>query len=57
MNQLLEWVNLDFPARVALKSKSEKSFLNFTRLWFEMLQVDRLLVNWHHRMMASKLMT
>ena len=55
MTQLLEWDNLDFPARVALKSKSEKSFLNFTRLWFEMLQGDRLLVNWHHKMMASKI--
>ncbi|AFC22493.1 terminase large subunit [Pectobacterium phage ZF40] len=55
MTQLLEWENLDFPARVALKSKSEKSFLNFTRLWFEMLQGDRLLVNWHHKMMASKI--
>ncbi|MFJ5389494.1 phage terminase large subunit [Pectobacterium sp. CHL-2024] len=55
MSQLLEWENLDFPARVALKSKSEKSFLNFTRLWFEMLQGDRLLVNWHHKMMASKI--
>ncbi|MEI7341219.1 phage terminase large subunit [Pectobacterium brasiliense] len=55
MTQLLEWGNLDFPARVALKSKSEKSFLNFTRLWFEMLQGDRLLVNWHHKMMASKI--
>ncbi|MDE8755667.1 phage terminase large subunit [Pectobacterium polaris] len=55
MTQLLEWENLDFPARVALKSKSEKSFLNFTRIWFEMLQGDRLLVNWHHKMMASKI--
>ncbi len=55
MTQLLEWENLDFPARVALKSKSEKSFLNLTRIWFEMLQGDRLLVNWHHKMMASKI--
>ncbi|UPY93893.1 hypothetical protein MYB54_14965 [Pectobacterium sp. 21LCBS03] len=55
MSQLLEWENLDFPARVALKSKSEKSFLNFTRLWFELLQGDRLLMNWHHKMMVSKI--
>ncbi|MEQ9937816.1 phage terminase large subunit [Pectobacterium polonicum] len=55
MSQLIEWENLNFPDRVALKSKSEKSFLNFTRIWFEMLQGDRLLVNWHHKMMASKI--
>ena len=45
MSPLLEWENLDFPDLVAIKSKSEKSFLNFTCLWFEMLQGDRLLVN------------
>ncbi|WP_235898793.1 hypothetical protein [Yersinia alsatica] len=55
MSDILEWENLDFPSRVALKSRSEKSFLNFTRIWFELLQSDRLLVNWHHKMMASKL--
>ncbi|MBQ4781256.1 phage terminase large subunit [Pectobacterium versatile] len=55
MSQLIEWENLNFPDRVALKSKSEKSFLNFTRIWFEMLQGDRLLVNWHHKMMASEI--
>ncbi|CQH40842.1 TPA: N4-gp56 family major capsid protein [Yersinia enterocolitica] len=55
MSDILEWENLDFPSRVALKSRSEKSFLNFTRIWFELLQSDRLLVNWHHKMMAAKL--
>lgn len=46
---------MDFPARVAIKTKSEKSFLNFTRIWFEMLQGDRMLVNWHHRWMAREI--
>ncbi|EHD21791.1 MULTISPECIES: phage terminase large subunit [Brenneria] len=55
MANLLEWEDLDFPARVALKSKSEKSFLNFTRLWFEVLQGERMMVNWHHRLMSSKI--
>ncbi|MCG8710018.1 hypothetical protein JHU04_003293 [Brenneria sp. 4F2] len=49
-----EWESLDFPTGVAMKSKSEKSFLNFTRQRFEMLQDDRLLVNRHHKMMAGK---
>ncbi|MDN0106293.1 hypothetical protein QVN76_05240 [Yersinia rochesterensis] len=55
MSDILEWENLYFPSRVALKSRSEKSFLNFTLIWFELLQSDRLLVNWHHKMMAAKL--
>lgn len=50
----LEWEECDFPTRVAIKHKSEKSFLNFTRLWFELLQGEKLLVNWHHRYMAEK---
>lgn len=50
----IEWEDCDFPTRVAIKSKSEKSFLNFTRLWFEILQGEKMLVNWHHRYMAEK---
>lgn len=55
MARVLEWEDLPFPERVVVKSKSTKSFLNFTRLWFELIQGDRLLVNWHHRLMASKI--
>ena len=53
--KILEWEDIDFPTRVALKAKSEKTFLNFTRLWFELLGGQRMMVNWHHRMMASKI--
>lgn len=53
--KILEWEDINFPTRVALKAKSEKSFLNFTRLWFELLAGQRMMVNWHHRLMASKI--
>ncbi|MCF9034213.1 phage terminase large subunit [Acinetobacter nectaris] len=52
---LLEWEDLTFPERVVLKSKSTKTFLNFTRIWFELIQGDKLLINWHHKLMASKI--
>ncbi|CDN01401.1 TPA: phage terminase large subunit [Klebsiella pneumoniae subsp. pneumoniae] len=52
---IIEWDDLSFPERVIIRSKSTKSFLNFTRIWFELIQGDRLLVNWHHRLMASKI--
>jgi hypothetical protein len=55
MSGIIEWEDLTFPERVVLKSKSTKSFLNHTRIWFEIIQGDRLLVNWHHRLMASKI--
>lgn len=55
MTKVIEWDDLSFPERVVLKSKSTKSFLNHTRIWFEIIQGDRLLVNWHHRLMASKI--
>ena len=52
---MLEWDELDFYDRLAIKEKSEKSFLNFTRLWFELLQGEELLVNWHHKWIAGKI--
>ena len=52
--EVLEWSELDFPKKAALKCYAEQSFLNFTRAWFEVAQGDRLLVNWHHHLMASK---
>ncbi|MGX6458827.1 phage terminase large subunit [Klebsiella grimontii] len=55
MSGIIEWDDLSFPERVTIRSKSTKSFLNFTRIWFELIQGDRLLVNWHHRLMASKI--
>ncbi|AXS44827.1 terminase [Klebsiella pneumoniae] len=55
MSGIIEWDDLSFPERVIIRSKSTKSFLNFTRICFELIQGDRLLVNWHHRLMASKI--
>lgn len=55
MSGIIEWDDLSFPERVIIRSKSTKSFLNFTRIWFELIHGDRLLVNWHHRLMASKI--
>lgn len=55
MSGIIEWDDLSFPERAIIRSKSTKSFLNFTRIWFELIQGDRLLVNWHHRLMASKI--
>lgn len=49
-----EWEDMTFYDRVALKNASEKSFLNFTRIWFELIQGDELLVNWHHRWIARE---
>lgn len=54
MTEIIEFENLSFAERLFLKVKSEKSFLNFTRIWFELLQGDRMLVNWHHRWMARE---
>lgn len=46
---------LRLPGAGSPEIKSEKSFLNFTRLWFEVLQGERMMVNWHHRLMSSKI--
>ena len=49
-----EWLDMDFEERLAIKVRSERSFLNFTRLWFELMTGDELLVNWHHRYAANE---
>ena len=48
-----EWLDMDFEERLAIKVRSEKSFLNFTRLWFELMQGEELITNWHHRYAAN----
>lgn len=54
MTKVIEFENLSFFERLELKLRSEKSFLNFTRIWFELLQGDRMLVNWHHKWVARE---
>ncbi len=49
-----DWSDMSFPERVAIKTMSERSFLNFTRIWFELMQGESLLVNWHHRYAANE---
>ena len=50
---MLEWETLTALQLAELKHRSEKSFLNFTRIWFELIQGERLLTNWHHKYMAA----
>lgn len=49
-----EWEEFSFEERLAIKTASEESFLNFTQIFFELLQGDPLMVNWHHRYMANE---
>lgn len=39
--------------RVAMKRISTSNFLDFTRLWFSVIQGDKLKVSWHHHMFAD----
>lgn len=38
---------------VAAKRISTSNFLNFTRLWFNLIQGSSLLINWHHVLFAD----
>jgi predicted phage terminase large subunit-like protein len=53
MSKCLEWEDCSFETRLKIKMRSQESFLNFTRLWFELIQGEKLLVNWHHIYMAD----
>lgn len=48
-----EFEELNLAQRVALKQMSQRDFLTFTRLWFNLMQGDKLRVNWHHHMFAD----
>lgn len=50
---MLEFEELNLAQRVALKQMSQRDFLTFTRLWFNLMQGDKLRVNWHHHMFAD----
>ena len=49
-----EWNDMSFEERLAIKVYSERSFLNFTRIWFELISGEEMLVNWHHRYAANE---
>ena len=50
---MLEFEELNLAQRVALKQMSQRDFLTFTQLWFNLMQGDKLRVNWHHHMFAD----
>ncbi|MGL5397940.1 MAG: phage terminase large subunit [Shewanella sp.] len=50
---MLEFEELNLAQRVALKRVSQRDFLTFTRLWFNLMQGDKLRVNWHHHLFAD----
>lgn len=55
VSRMKEWEDMTFPERLVLKDASERSFLNFTRIFFELLQGEKLMVNWHHRLIAEEI--
>lgn len=50
-----EWRDFSFEERLAIKLQCESSFLNFTRIFFELIQGEEFKVNWHHRWMAHEI--
>lgn len=52
---ILEWDEMSFLQKTAARAMSTRSFLDFTKLWFNIITGDKLIVNWHHEMMASKI--
>jgi len=49
MGMLDDYSAIGLSERVALKKMSTSDFMSFMRVWFRILQGDKLLVNWHHR--------
>ena len=53
MRDAIEWADLSLAEKAALKIRSERSFLDFTRIWFEVSQAEVMQINWHRRLMAD----
>ena len=49
---MIEFEELNLAQRVALKNLSKRDFLTFTRTWFNLMQGDKLRINWHHHLFA-----
>lgn len=49
---VLDWEDLSTPQKQVLQVWCEDDFLDFTRIFFQLLQGDKLIINWHHRYMA-----
>lgn len=52
MTALIEWDSLSPKERGAVKALSEYSFLDFQRIFFQIIQGEKWSVNWHHRYMS-----
>jgi predicted phage terminase large subunit-like protein len=52
-NHILEWAELSIAEKAVIKDMSLQSFLDFTKIWFEIDQGENLRINWHHQMMAD----
>mgnify|MGYP000973079197 CR=1 FL=1 len=50
---MLEWEELTAGQKQAIKLISEKSFLKFTQIWFQLTQGDKFISNWHHAYMCD----
>lgn len=49
MNETMQWENLTDADKVAIKLASEESFEMFLRIFFQLLQGQKFLPNWHHK--------
>lgn len=53
MGALDDFQSLGMRDRIAVKNLSRRDFLCFTRTWFNLMQGDKLRVNWHHHLFAD----
>lgn len=50
----LDWEGMPQEQKAAIKALSEHSFLGFQRIFYQLLQGDKWMTNWHHRYMADR---
>ena len=50
-----DWSQVPLNSKIKIKEESEKSLINFTRIWFQIIKRQTFLPNWHHYVICDYL--
>ncbi|QFQ33325.1 terminase large subunit [Klebsiella phage KL] len=48
MNEMIIWEDLSPADKLAIKALSTRNFSLFLKIWFQIIQGEKLMWNWHH---------
>ena len=52
---MIDFDGMTVAEKASIAALSQKSFVNFTGIWFQLIQGEQLKINWHHHYMADSI--